>query len=273
MTGISDKGFVIDDPVTARVFLTQVGYYRVRAYLLPFRTKNGYQQSVPFSQVMSLYHFDSELRSWMYPIIGDIECHVRTALAFHLAFTYEAQSYLEEQTFDPKRHRHNRYLECIEAIIRANSNSPVVKHHKGTYQGRFPIWVIVEFCSTGLLSFTYADLRRSDRKIIASTVYHTGDQQLESWLRSFTELRNKCAHYTRLYLWRFTAIAKTFRGATWQMDNSLFSQIYMLSQLYPDKQTWNKHVYSLSKLIQKYEGIINLSHIGFPPDWQNHLDN
>ncbi|NMX12571.1 Abi family protein [Mobiluncus mulieris] len=59
--------------------------------------------------------------------------------------------------------------------------------------------MIIEFFSTGMLSFTYADLKRQDRKRIARAAFNTGDQQLESWLRAFTELRNKCAHYTRLY--------------------------------------------------------------------------
>ena len=48
----------------------------------------------------------------------------------------------------------------------------------------------MEFFSTGMLSFTYADLKRGDRKAIAK-MYGTGDQQLLSWLRAFTELRTR----------------------------------------------------------------------------------
>ena len=85
------------------------------------------------------------------------------------------------------------------------------------------MWVIIEFFSTEMLSFFYADLQRADKKAIAKGAFATGDQQLESWLRALTELRNKCAHYTRFYYWPFTTVPRQFTGASWRMDNTLFS--------------------------------------------------
>ncbi|MCV0015015.1 hypothetical protein [Mobiluncus mulieris] len=35
------------------------------------------------------------------------------------------------------------------------------------------MWVIIEFFSTGMLSFTYADLKRQDRKRIARVAFNT----------------------------------------------------------------------------------------------------
>ena len=141
---------------------------------------------------MRLYDFDSQLRVWLFDVIGEIESALKADIGSYLACAYGSQCYLEAPTFD-SRHKHDAYLRRIDRVIHDNRNAPVVKHHLDKYEGRFPIWVIMEFFSTGMLSFTYADLKRGDRKAIAK-MYGTGDQQLLSWLRAFTELRNKCAH-------------------------------------------------------------------------------
>ncbi|WP_396824184.1 Abi family protein [Mobiluncus mulieris] len=130
------------------------------------------------------------------------------------------------------------------------------------------MWVIIEFFSTGMLSFTYADLKRQDRKRIARVAFNTGDQQLESWLRAFTELRNKCAHYTRLYFWRFTTVPRQPRDGRWKMDNSLFSQLYMLSRMHPNQHSWRKEISRLEGIIQLYQPYMGRSHLGFPRDWK-----
>ena len=156
-------------------------------------------------------------------------------------------------------------------MIHDNRNAPVVKHHLDKYEGRFPIWVIMEFFSTGMLSFTYADLKRGDRKAIAK-MYGTGDQQLLSWLRAFTELRNKCAHYTRLYFWRFTTIPRPDTRMRHPVDRSLFSQIYMLKFLHPDQDRWQERVAHLGNIFAQYADSIDLSHMGFPTNWRDMLE-
>ena len=56
------------------------------------------------------------------------------------------------------------------------------------------------------------------------------------------------------------------------MDNTLFSQIYILKQLYPEKQRWaEKSVSSLKSIIEKYSNSIELDHIGFPENWEELL--
>lgn len=267
---IERKGIHINNLHEAEDFLARTGYYRLHAYFLPFKTHTGYRP-VSFDQIMRLYEFDSQLRIWFYDIIGEIESALKTRLGTYLAHEYGSQCYLEASTFDV-RHNHVAYVHRIEKVIHDNRNAPVIKHHLDKYDGHFPIWVIMEFFSTGMLSFTYADLKRSDRKAIAK-MYSTGDQQLLSWLRAFTELRNKCAHYTRMYFWRFTTIPRQDARMKRPIDRTLFSQIYMLKFLHPDQQRWKEHVVHLDELIARYSDSINLSHIGFPVNWRELLEN
>ncbi|WP_419041775.1 Abi family protein [Holdemanella porci] len=53
---------------------------------------------------------------------------------------------------------------------------------------QFPIWVIIEFFSMGMLSYLYADLKSADQKMIAKKSYHTSSVCLKSWLRCLTDL-------------------------------------------------------------------------------------
>ena len=134
------------------------------------------------------------------------------------------------------------------------------------------VWVIIEFFSMGMLSYLYADLLTPDKKQIATTSFGTSADCLQSWLRCATDLRNRCAHYSRLYYWIFSAIPKTPQNATYEFDRRLFSQILMLKYLYPDKNKWNNEVsVNLESLIEEYLPDISLKHIGFPENWKELL--
>lgn len=44
----------------------------------------------------------------------------------------------------------------------------MVKHHKANYNGQFPIWVMIEFFSIGMLSYFYKDMLAEDKKAVAA---------------------------------------------------------------------------------------------------------
>lgn len=55
-------------------------------------------------------------------------------------------------------------------------------------------------------------------------------------------------------------------------DRTLYTQLYMLKLMYPDRTEWNTRFYEpLVKLAEEYKGAIQLGHIGFPDDWRDGL--
>ena len=267
---IKRTGIYIENEDIARKFLFQVSYYRFSAYLIPFKHRK--QPNISFDKLCKIYDFDAELRCWVYAQIDVIELYVRTALGQYLANTHGAEAYLKESLYNAD-HRHHHFQKRLEKCIHDNNKSLAVSHHRNHYDGHFPIWVIIELFSTGMLSIMYADLKLGDQKAIAKKYFRTGVKQLKSWLRVLTDLRNKCAHYTRLYGWVFSANPSNFKGATWKMDNTLFSQIYVLAQLYPDNKQWNNRVEELSVVLQNYRSVIDLEQIGFPANWREILSH
>ena len=53
------------------------------------------------------------------------------------------------RVFIIKKHNHDKFRKLLNVCIEENKNSLVVKHHKEKYDGKFPIWVIIEFFFDG----------------------------------------------------------------------------------------------------------------------------
>lgn len=61
---IKNKGFIIEDKEDCKNFLQQANYYRLSAYFLPFKRKDGtYESNISFHQIQRIYEFDSRLRA------------------------------------------------------------------------------------------------------------------------------------------------------------------------------------------------------------------
>ena len=270
---IRSKGFLVFENEEQDIidFLKKTNYYRVSAYFLPFRKKDGeFFSNVNFSRVQRIYEFDSLLRGLVFSTIEDIEISIRATLAYYIAHKYGALGYLSADMFSDK-HNSVKFDGKIESCIEENKTTLIVKHHKANYGGKFPIWVIVEFFSIGMLSYLYKDLITEDKKNI-SIKLNTVPKQLESWLRCLTDLRNRCAHYSRLYYWIFTAMPSLPKDAIFTADRKLFTQVMVLKYLYPSPDKWHsKFVIPLKAIIEQYDKDISLKHIGFPENWEELL--
>ncbi|MDE7047679.1 MAG: Abi family protein [Lachnospiraceae bacterium] len=123
-----------------------------------------------------------------------------------------------------------------------------------------------------MLSHFYRDLITQDRKQIAKSLYNTNYKNLECWMRCITDLRNRCAHYSRVYYWIFPAIPKMPAGEKCIPTRRLFAQLYILKLMYPNKEKWNNAFLNpLAKLVKNYKSDISLKHLAFPYHWKSLL--
>ncbi|MCF0262082.1 MAG: Abi family protein [Sphaerochaetaceae bacterium] len=266
---LKGRGLILNDQECLE-FLKRVNYYKLTAYLLPFRNIEGkYLPGTTFSQIKGIYDFEGELRQEIYGIIGQIEISLKAKFAYYFAHTYGPLGYLDSNNYSP-RHNAVKFQEQINKCIAEQHQTPVVQHHNNKYGGKFPIWVIIEFFSIGMLSRFYSDMKMADKKAIARTYFNTTPNNLSSWLRCFTDLRNMCAHYSRLYYWIFTAIPLFHQPPANVNLRSLFSQILVLKYLYPTDD-WECFRQKLSNMVTKYQSSIDLNHIGFPANWYDLL--
>ena len=261
------KGIIIDCDECLR-FLQDVNYYRLSAFFLPYK---GNLCGVHFSQIVKLYEFDSNLRALLDPIIESIEIRFRSRIAYMFSERYGAEGYLEPSSFS-SRHNRDTFITHITKCLKENRQSVVIKHHEEKYSGHYPLWVLIEFFSMGMLSYFFSDMKRADKKaLVKSMGYDRSDKEIESWLRCLTILRNKCAHYSRLYYAVFTSVPLFNEGLDPAIARTLYPQLLMLKHLAQGNVDWNRFASSFQALINEYKDSIELEHIGLPGDWENRI--
>ena len=108
-----------------------------------------------------------------------------------------------------------------------------------------------------------------DKKHIAKNYFDLSIDLLESWLRSISNVRNRCAHHSRIYNTYFTFNLKLDRDMkTNNINNkSLFAIFMALDKLILNDEQWTRLIQSLSDLFTEYSEVVELERMGFPHDW------
>lgn len=269
---IESRGCIIADKNWAKSVLNQINYYRLTAYFLPYKSVDEkYVEGTTFNNMYRTYEFDRKIRHLLFSTIEEIEIMLRAQLSYFHAHKYGALGYKEENNFN-LHHKHEKFTTQIEEDIKRNENSLFVKHHNEFYGGQFPIWVVIELFTMGQLSFFYSDMLRQDQKEIARNLYKTTDTNVKSWLKCLTELRNDCAHYSRLYNTNLISVPATPKNFGYTLRKKLFDYILVLKFLYYDPIRWkNVFVVELETLIGEYADSIDMNLIGFPENWREIL--
>lgn len=267
---LKSRGCFISDEVFCKETLKSINYYRLMAYFLPFKDGDGYAKDTSFHRVYRIYEFDRKLRAILFSAVEEVEIYLRARFAYFHAHQYGATGYLDPGNFS-ERHNAEKFKQNLDREIESNKQVLFVKHHLEDYDGVFPIWVMSELFTFGMLSYFYNDLKTTDQKYLSKELYSTTPRNVISWLRCCTDLRNICAHYGRLYYRIFPAIPSGINmpeGA----KRRLWGAMMALRGLYPNAQKWNSEVLAaMEALFDEYHGDVDLYHLAFPEDWASKL--
>ena len=270
---IKSRNCVVKNEARAQFILQNINYYRLTAYFLPFKQEDGtYKDGTTFENVYRIYEFDRKLRNLVFGVVEEIELMLRTQLSNYHSLKYGPLGYKDANNFN-KKHDVARFEKHIADAIKHNEKQFFVKHHIDKYNSEFPLWVVIELFSTGELSFFYSDMLRADKKFLAQKLFNTTDDIASSWLLCFTNIRNYCAHYSRLYYNKFGTIPATPKHYPYKLKDRIFDYILVLKFLYPDANKWNiQFLIGLDNLIKEYDEVIDLYHLGFPKNWKTLLE-
>ncbi len=265
---LASKGVIIGSRQKAIHFLSRVNYYRVSSYLLTYRNPDGKTyRPVLFDDIIRLYGFDQKLRSIIFKSIEDIEVYLRSAFSYYSAHHHGPEGYIDAKNYNEK-HNHDAFMKKVNHCIQDNALSPVVLHHQEKYGGHIPIWAVVDFFSFGTLTFFYSGMPNSEKAELAKALYGANYQRLQSWLHCANGLRNRCAHYGRLYYWKFPSMPMLPKSSTFEPGQKLFTQLYVLMLLHPEPSVWNETLSEIDSLIAAYSDVVQLSCLEFPDDWK-----
>lgn len=268
---LRSHGCIIDNEQKCILFLESVGYYRLSGYALSLKDNFGdFISGTTFSNIVSLYEFDSNIRSVFSACIEEIEVSLRSRFSYYFAHKYGPLGYQNPDNFS-KYHDHVTFTSKYISEINSNRKVLFVKHHLDKYNGNFPLWVLMEIFTFGMLSYFYADLKTEDKKFLSSTIYDIPFGKMASYLRCCTDLRNICSHYGRLYFRVFSATPQ-LNGFTDSEKTRLWGYINLLKALYPFADKWNQIVLPrIINIFNLYADDIDLHHIAFPANWKSLL--
>lgn len=215
------------------------------------------------------YLFDRKLRNMLSFIIEHIEVVVKTRIAYYHSLEYGPLGYLDKNNYNSKFDgvvlQNN-----LDKYLKRNEKNPIIIHHINKYEGKFPLWVIIEFFDFSDSSKMYSQLDIKLQKEIAKT-FSSNNTCISSWLYCLTNLRNCCANYARVYNTVMIATPATPKKYALKFKNTLFSYLLVIKELLKGTKDWNNFTTELEALIDEYKDDIELYRIGFPDNWHTTL--
>ena len=156
--------------------------------------------------------------------------------------------------------------------IERQKNKPFVKHHIEKYDRQFPIWVSVELMSFGSLSSLFSILKAEDQKNL-SRYYNTEPRFLKNWILCLVEVRNICAHYTRLYNMPLKENPRLYKeNLRYRKEqNKIFPVLLIIKRMLKANEQWSSLLKDLKNTFVKYKGSFEFAFMGFPQDWEEIL--
>ncbi|MEO0592182.1 MAG: Abi family protein [Myxococcota bacterium] len=201
---LRSRGMAIEDFDSAVFYLAQINYYRLRAYWIPFEDESTsdhqFRKGTSFEDVLNLYIFDRELRLHLLDAIERIEVSVRSRWAYELGTKYGPHCLLDPSIFkDSKRGKYYSNVQTLMSEL-ARTSEGFAEHYRTNYRELLPpIWVVCELMSFGQFSKWFDSLRKPGDQHLVAEPYELSGTTLASLLRHLSEVRNCCAHHSRLW--------------------------------------------------------------------------
>ncbi|MCX6294443.1 MAG: Abi family protein [Sphingobacteriales bacterium] len=202
---LKNRGLLINDDDYATHHLSNISYYRLGEYCYSMqddKENHTFKPNSRFEDVMALYNFDRELRFLLFDVIERIEISLRTKLIYHLSHEFNPWWFQNFDLFEDSKAL-VKTLSGLEEELTRTKEPSITKHNKKHQDDkRFPpAWKSLEQTSFGTLSKLYGNLKNTikSKDIIAKDFGAVNHTYLPSWLQSITQIRNFCAHHSRLW--------------------------------------------------------------------------
>jgi len=283
------RGLQVPEIERACHYLDVISYYRLSAYSIPFQRANPrhqYRDNTEFDDLIDLYVFDRELRLLLLDAVERIEVALRASMTNVLAAHHGSHAYLDATIFDT-RYNHGWLLTQIENKCRDNKAEPFIDHYRRKYSDPVlpPIWMVLEVLTFKEVSLLFSNLRCKEDKQALSHFWAVPDALLRSWFRALSDLRNVCAHHSRVWNREFGSrpqqprkplpgwprlmpvVVEGVNGKqTIEPNKRLYMLLvvteYLLRRVNPESD-WHKRLFAL---MQKHSKV-SRAHMGMPDEW------
>lgn len=193
---LKDRGMILDyDDAKTKEILLDIGYYRLGFYWHPFEKdkEHNFYEDTKFSNVVSLYYLDVDLRTILIKYLNRIELNFRTKLIYYVSNKYRHSPawFINPKVMD------NDYIAKFNDYYDSDfiNNNKQIKNHHLKYGPYAPAWKTLEFFTFGSILKTFKCLKENDIKERITGIY--GVKNVQKFINLFETIvyvRNCCAH-------------------------------------------------------------------------------
>lgn len=195
---LQERGMVLDlEPQKVKEVLLDIGYYRLGFYWNPFEINANHQfhDGTLFSNAVTLYYLDVDLRNLLLKYLNRIEINFRTKLVYYVSNKYKSSP----TWFINPRVIHHSYINTIGKYYNDDfkrTNKTIKLHHSNNINDLYaPAWKTLEFFTFGAVLKTFKSLNDIEIKEKIANLY--GVLNLSKFINLFDTIvyvRNTCAH-------------------------------------------------------------------------------
>lgn len=238
---LKSRGLQCTDDDRALRVLRAAGYYRLSAYVYPFREllpdvaprtspyhyrSDDIRPGTTFEHIEALWRFDRSLRMACLDGLETVKVGTRTQIAYILGARHTF-GHLERTALDeaacrelvPSGSGRDEAFEVwchkYEELRRYALAEDFVRHNAAKYDGQLPIWIAVEFLDFGAIVRLFKLLRADDQNTIARGLGIRNGKLLACLLLPLNYVRNSAAHHSRLWNRTLTLKAPNFPAAVY----------------------------------------------------------
>jgi abortive infection bacteriophage resistance protein len=287
---LKSRGLRIKDEGRAIRHLSNISYYRLSAYMLPFKKREAdgtivdiFREGTAWDDVYGLYKFDRKLRLLIFDAIERIEIALRTKIIYQLCHKYGSHWQDNEELFK-NTDVFREVRDHIDEQLKPNKRTEFINHYLATYNHppTPPSWMSVELLYFGQLSKICRSLKkRQDLVEIAKAFGVPSDTVFCSWLHSISYVRNICAHHARLWNIKLTVQPNKFKYSKpdkiWLTDEEIetvqsskmyyfLCMVLFLLQTVNVNSKFRQHFFDLLREFP----VVNVGYMGFPDNWREH---
>lgn len=276
---LRERGLEVSSEDRANRYLTNVGYFRLSGYMFHLQSNDGnhrFEKGVTFDQIIEHYQFDKKLRLLVGEYLERLEVALRSRLTNYYSINYGFYWYTEYGLYadisayeNIQKEIKGRFDEQKERFLKSFK-------YKYTSESLPPSNMAMEVLTFGKLSRLYSGLKNGEEKQKIAKDFNLPSSILSTWFIYLSNVRNICAHHSRLWNKHITADRPSipsrkknkFPGELPKgFESSIYGVIALIDRLLKEINPTNSFTIKVQKLIEDYPGIETFK-MGFPPDWK-----
>lgn len=289
---LKSEGLAVPNRAFAEKVIFRENYYRFKAYCIPFwdKTIDRFHSGTTFDDLYGLYCADQKLREFLIPLLAELEVRIRGTV----------DNVVTGITNDPFWHINKGYFKNYSDVERALSKTQQRFNHGKQefaihYRGKYftkrsydhrhmpPFWIISEiFTIEQLLSVCkslnekcpeFVGPANSNKLVAAATPFGIDSyNSLMTNLKCILELRNVCAHHSRLWNrnLQLPAGLKNKHSINVTHPNRLYSHLLMIRLACKTQGIADGIEPFMTKMFTTVPVFArDMANMGFPANWQN----